>query len=332
MLWARYTAHVLVCAGSNGVQSDRSTGPPVHVLKGRNSGAFFGDRALTIRPGWPVIASFAPQGPRGLCGVISPRMEMISIMRRRIAVGMLGLAMAGCAQSRSVLPAKAKPVGVEPVPTLSDTINRGMGDPAIQRAALPDPTSPNWSGEFIPPGRGPQAAAPAGRQAAPGAGTQAQASSAAPEVRPSASSPPPGLAVEPAYGAGIPAPAPDSRADHAPAPLVAPVPPVQSVIPEQAAAAEPDTSPSGPSQALPSGTAPAPGGLATRRRARCGRSSGHTVRRDRAGSARGVFRPETPPGSRGGDRSRGPAPRAQSRADAGARCSSSLAGKGRAET
>ena len=35
----------------------------------------------------------------------------------------------------------------------------------------------------------------------------------------------------------------------------------RSVIPEQAAAAEPDTSPAGPSQALPSGTAPAPGGL-----------------------------------------------------------------------
>ena len=41
---------------------------------------------------------------------------MISIMRRRIAVGMLGLAMAGCAESRSALPAKAKPVGVETGP------------------------------------------------------------------------------------------------------------------------------------------------------------------------------------------------------------------------
>ena len=178
---------------------------------------------------------------------------MNSIMKRRIAVGMLGLAIAGCAQSRSEIPARSKPVGVEPLPTLSDTINRGFGDSAVQRAALPDSTNPNWSGQFIPPGGGPRAL--------PGAGAQAPASPAAPDVRPSPSSPPPGLTEGPANGAGTPASAPESRANPAPAPLLPPVPPAQTVIPEQAAEAGPLTSHAGPSQALPPGPDTAPGGL-----------------------------------------------------------------------
>src|SRR5208283_2831089 len=132
MLWARYTAHFLVCAGSDCVRSDRSTEPARSCPEGSVFGVFL-NQAITIRPGWPVIAIFAPPGPRGPGGVSSPRMEILSIMRRRIALGMLGLAMAGCAQSRSALPPQNKPVGVDtPIPTLSDTINRGMGDVAVQ--------------------------------------------------------------------------------------------------------------------------------------------------------------------------------------------------------
>src|SRR5271157_1556201 len=94
-------------------------------------------------------------------------MESVSVMRRKIAVGMLGLALAGCAQSRSSVPGAAsrgQPIGMEPVPSISDTINRGTGDPTIVQATLPDPKNPRWSGEFIPP-RGP-AGTPPGLQLA----------------------------------------------------------------------------------------------------------------------------------------------------------------------
>ncbi|MGA8350486.1 MAG: hypothetical protein WB773_22025, partial [Isosphaeraceae bacterium] len=126
-------------------------------------------------------------------------------MRRKIAVGMLGLALAGCAQSRSSLPVAAsrgQPIGMEPVPSINDTINRGTGDPAIVQATLPDPKSPNWSGEFIPP-RGP-AGTPPGPQVARSDAVQGSASSTDPAGRASApasavlaspSSPPPASAA-----------------------------------------------------------------------------------------------------------------------------------------
>ena len=140
-------------------------------------------------------------------------------MRRRIAVGMLGLVMAGCAQSRSAMPVKGKPVGVDtPVPTLSDTINRGMGDPTVQRAALSNPSDPNWSGRFVPPGQGSHAVMATRPQAAPGGGASPP-SAVVPEVRPSASSPPADISGGSAYGAGIPAAGPDSRGGQAPARL-----------------------------------------------------------------------------------------------------------------
>jgi peptidyl-prolyl cis-trans isomerase SurA len=72
-------------------------------------------------------------------------MEIFSIMKRVMLAGMLGLAVSGCAQSRSKMPA-SQPVGMDPVPSIHDTINRGTGDRALQQSALRDPEDPRWSG------------------------------------------------------------------------------------------------------------------------------------------------------------------------------------------
>lgn len=68
--------------------------------------------------------------------------------RLTLAAALAGLAFAGCAQSRSAkLPdePEAQPVGLVPVPSIHDTINRGS-NPSVARATLPDPSNPNWSG------------------------------------------------------------------------------------------------------------------------------------------------------------------------------------------
>src|SRR5271166_4859242 len=159
-------------------------------------------------------------------------MESISVMKRSIAVGLIGLALAGCAQSRSSMPgtvARGQPINMDPVPSLKDTINRGTGDPAIVQATLPDPKDPRWSGEFIPP-RGP-AGTPPGPQVARSSPVQGSASSSDSASRASApasavlaspSSPPPASAAGLLAGAGMPAPAADPQAARAPT-----APPVQ---------------------------------------------------------------------------------------------------------
>ena len=80
----------------------------------------------------------------------SPRMETKPIMRRVFVVSLLSLAAAGCAQSRSTLakqdPSAAEPVSIKPVPSLTETVNRGMGNQAVVRSALKDPDDPRWSG------------------------------------------------------------------------------------------------------------------------------------------------------------------------------------------
>jgi parvulin-like peptidyl-prolyl isomerase len=77
-------------------------------------------------------------------------METKPIMKRVFVVSLLSLAAAGCTQSRSALSkqdARAPdPVAVTPVPSLHDTINSGMGNPAIVRTAIKDPSSPQWAG------------------------------------------------------------------------------------------------------------------------------------------------------------------------------------------
>jgi len=63
---------------------------------------------------------------------------------------MLSLALAGCAQSRSAISKRDEkppdPVAVTPVPSVYDTINRGMGGPALARSAMKNPNDPMWAG------------------------------------------------------------------------------------------------------------------------------------------------------------------------------------------
>ena len=234
-------------------------------------------------------------------------------MRRKIAVGMLGLALAGCAQSRSSMPGAAsrgQPIGMEPVPSISDTINRGTGDPAIVQATLPDPKNPNWSGEFTPP-RGP-AGTPPGPQVARSGPVQGSASSPDPAGRASAptsavlaspSSPPPASAAGLLAGAGMPAPGADPQAAQAPT-----APPVQTVPSQQPGMADLEMSRSpgevpptaaaagspSPDQALPPVEEPrAVGALGRPARGRRGSRRGGSGRR---GSKRGGS------GRRGSDR------------------------------
>ncbi len=176
MLWSQDTARLSVARSSRSGRID-VPGPPTHVQKGQGSWWFLQDPFLQERPQWPVFP-VPRRGSSGSRSANSPRMESVSVMRRKIAVGMLGLALAGCAQSRSSMPGAAshgQPIGMEPVPSISDTINRGTGDPAIVQATLPDPKNPNWSGEFTPP-LGP-ARTPPGPQVARSGQVQGSASS-----------------------------------------------------------------------------------------------------------------------------------------------------------
>ena len=97
-------------------------------------------------------------------------------MKRKIIAGMLGLAVAGCAHSRSEIPKETKrplgPVGITPVPPIDQTINRGVGNPAVSQATLRDAEDSRWSG---------RAPAPAQREPgnAPGDVSLAQGSPAA---------------------------------------------------------------------------------------------------------------------------------------------------------
>jgi parvulin-like peptidyl-prolyl isomerase len=74
-------------------------------------------------------------------------------MKRQLVAGVMGLALAGCAHTRSDVPKKpdattpASPVGMNPVPSIHDTINRGTGDSALAQHVLNDPKDPRWSGQ-----------------------------------------------------------------------------------------------------------------------------------------------------------------------------------------
>src|SRR5262249_50561645 len=73
-------------------------------------------------------------------------------MKRPFIAGVMGLAIAGCAHSRSELAKGPEgtnpvgPVGLTPAPSLRDTINRGVGDPALAQSALGDPYDSRWAG------------------------------------------------------------------------------------------------------------------------------------------------------------------------------------------
>jgi parvulin-like peptidyl-prolyl isomerase len=75
-------------------------------------------------------------------------------MRRLFVASIFSLSLAGCAQSRSALTedgaTQKAPVALTPVPSLSDTINAGVGGPASTRTVLKDPSNPQWDGRYHP--------------------------------------------------------------------------------------------------------------------------------------------------------------------------------------
>lgn len=213
---------------------------------------------------------------------------MVSIMKHYALAGMLGLAVAGCAQSRSAMPG-SKPVGMEPVPSIHDTINRGTGDAAVQKSTLADPEDPRWSGRITARRSGPssppaRAVGPAGPQDAQhgvpqplpaiGGVNAGQAAVNSPATAPEADgldpqgqdSPPPTgpEAFDPAAGALPPmAPPenPDVRAEGLPsveepkalgvtstAPAVSPEAPAMAAVPS-----DPPATPSSPRSHAPAG-------------------------------------------------------------------------------
>src|SRR5262245_10513259 len=95
-------------------------------------------------------------------------------MKRQIVAGVMGLALAGCAHSRMDGPKSAGaanpvgPVGMSPVPSLHDTINRGTGNPALAQSALGAPRDPRWSGNAPSPDA-PRSEAPGGAASSPAA-------------------------------------------------------------------------------------------------------------------------------------------------------------------
>jgi len=87
-------------------------------------------------------------------------------MKQHVLSGILCLAMAGCAQSRPALTkedSKANPVAINPVPSLYETVNHGMGGKALAQTAMANPDDPHWAGRaqvaMVPK---PTAARPAG--------------------------------------------------------------------------------------------------------------------------------------------------------------------------
>src|SRR5271166_6320459 len=237
MLWSRDNAHLSVARDRPGPFEIDVPGPPTACPEGAGFLVFSPSPVTSGAAGMAGLPG-ATRGSSGSHGANSPRMEIVSVMRRNIAVGMLGLALAGCAQSRSSLPGAAsrgQPIGMEPVPSINDTINRGTGDPALVQATLPDPKSPNWSGEFIPP-RGPAGTPPGPQVARPGpvqasassTDSPSRASAPASAVLASPSSPPPASAAGLLAGAGMPAAAADPQAAQAPT-----APPVQTLPSQQ---------------------------------------------------------------------------------------------------
>lgn len=201
-------------------------------------------------------------------------METDFAMKERIAIGMLGLALAGCTHSRSASPVASRPVGMDPIPSIHDSINRGMGDASLQKATLSDVRHPKWSGKYAPARDdrtlGPNAGAPAGPAPAVASTTAASLNRpGTPAVLATPSSPPPdseARAANPAELAVAPGPAPAGGAASAgelpvveetgPGAAPAGLPPVTEPPKSAAPAAPPDVN-HAPAPAADPGVAPA---------------------------------------------------------------------------
>lgn len=192
--------------------------------------------------------------------------------RLTLAAALAGLAMGGCAQSRSAKFAEepAQPVGLVPTPSIHETINRGT-DPGVARTTLPDPSSPNWSGAPLIPrrpetGLAPKVASSDGRTtpaemhdaavAAARRGEPLREPSAAPTASPRVSEEPEPASLPPMIEAAPTTTAAVEPTEAEPAPEAGPLPEPEASggpLPEPAPAAEPLPEPAPAPEAAPAG-------------------------------------------------------------------------------
>lgn len=187
------------------------------------------------------------------------------VMKLRLVAALLGLAIGGCAQSRSAKLPEGPPVGMEPVPSIHDTINRGA-NPAVARATLPDSANANWSGGSSPEQPPATGLAPRVATTQPPADYQAQPE---PFAAPPAAAPAPLPDLEPEMAAARPPAATRSPlADQDFSPSSAPVfggvhndadelPPVEEIEADDAMlppVAEPSAAPEPVAQPAPAPT------------------------------------------------------------------------------
>lgn len=166
--------------------------------------------------------------------------------REFLAAAIAGLAIGGCAQSRSARPPEieGEPVGLVPAPSIYDTINRGTS-PAVAKSTLPNPADPNWSGAPLisrrpETGLAPRTAAadPSARLAAAPAPAQARRSDPPRELHASATAAPAAAPAEPDDEPSLP---PAAEADPIAAAEAMPeLPPADEAMPDLPPAAEAD--------------------------------------------------------------------------------------------
>lgn len=85
-------------------------------------------------------------------------------MSRFIVAGIFGLALAGCAQTKTKLAKDGPPpvpVALTPVPSIYDSINRGVGNKKVQDKTLKETSASHWAGRVREPGTRDTATAPA---------------------------------------------------------------------------------------------------------------------------------------------------------------------------
>lgn len=184
--------------------------------------------------------------------------------RQFLAAALAGLVIGGCSHSRSARPpgVEGEPVGIEPTPSIYDTINRGMS-PGVAKSTLPDPANPNWSGAPLIARRPETGLAP--KVAA--AETSARPATAAPAPARTRWSEPPRELHATATGTAAPAEAVegDDGSDLPPAAEADSTPAAASPaddLPDLPAAVEPPTGdmPGLPAVATPAAPVPAPAG------------------------------------------------------------------------
>jgi len=139
-------------------------------------------------------------------------------MKLKLVAALFGLAIGGCAQSRSAKLPEGPPIGMDPVPSIHDTINRGT-NPAVAQATLPAPANPDWSGGSRPEQPPATGLAPRVATTQPAAAYQAK-----PEPAAAAPAPAPLPSLEPEVATTRPPAAPQSAlGDPSISPSSAPV-------------------------------------------------------------------------------------------------------------